>query len=89
MGSGHLNYDNHATGAQLDCTVTAITMFTTTTAEFSGTCSADSTTPSFSVHVEDHGEPGAQNMDRFVITYGVVTEGGTIRSGNIQIHKKP
>jgi hypothetical protein len=89
VGSGHLNYQNHATGAQLNCTVTAVTMFTTTTAEFSGTCSADSTTPSFSAHVEDHGEPGAQNMDRFVITYGVVTEGGNIRSGNIQIHKKP
>ena len=87
VGSGHLNYHNQATGAQLNCTVTAVTMFTTTTAEFSGTCSADSTTPSFSAHVEDHGEPGT--MDRFVITYGAVTEGGTIRSGNIQIHKKP
>ena len=89
VGSGHLNYQNHATGAQLNCTVTAVTMLTTTTAEFSGTCSADSTTPNFSAHVEDHGEPGAQNMDRFVITYGAVTEGGTIRSGNIQIHTKP
>lgn len=87
VGSGHLNYHNHATGAQLNCTVTAVTMFTTTTAEFSGTCSPDSTTPSFSAHVEDHGEPGTN--DRFIITYGAVTEGGTIRSGNIQIHKKP
>ena len=87
VGSGHLTYHNHATGAQLNCTVTAITMLTTTTAEFSGTCTADSTSPSFSAHVEDHGEPGAQSGDRFVITYGVVTEGGTIRSGNIQIHK--
>jgi hypothetical protein len=89
VGSGHLNYMNHATGARLNCSVTAVTQFTTTTAEFSGTCSSDSTTPSFSAHVEDHGEPGAKNMDRFVITYGAVTEGGTIRSGNIQIHKKP
>ena len=87
VGSGHLNYVNHATGARLNCTVTAVTQLTTTTAEFSGTCSSDSTSPSFSAHVEDHGEPGAQNMDRFVITYGAVTEGGTIRSGNIQIHK--
>lgn len=87
VGSGHLNYVNHATGARLNCTVTAVTQFSPTTVEFSGTCSPDSTTPSFSAHVEDHGEPGAQNMDRFVITYGAVTEGGTIRSGNIQIHK--
>lgn len=89
VGSGHLTYHNHATGAQLNCTVTAITMLTATTAEFSGTCTADSTTPSFSAHVEDHGEPGAQSGDRFVITYGAVTEGGTIRSGNIQIHIRP
>jgi hypothetical protein len=89
VGSGHLNYINHATGAQLNCTVTAVTQFSSTTAEFSGTCSPDSAAPSFSAHVEDHGEPGVKNMDRFVITYGVVTEGGTIRSGNIQIHKKP
>ena len=89
VGSGHLTYHNHATGAQLNCTVTVITMFTPTTAEFSGTCTADSTTQNFSAHVEDHGEPGARNMDRFVITYGAVTEGGNIRSGNIQIHIKP
>jgi hypothetical protein len=87
VGSGHLNYTNHATGARLNCTVTAVTQFSTTTADFSGTCSPDSTTPSFSAHVEDHGEPGAKNMDRFVITYGAVTEGGPIRSGNIQIHR--
>jgi hypothetical protein len=87
VGSGHLNYHNHATGAQLNCRVTAVTMLTTTTAEFSGTCSADSAASSFSAHVEDNGEPGAQNMDRFVIEYGTVTEGGNIRSGNIQIHK--
>ena len=89
VGSGHLTYRNHASGAHLNCTVTLITLLTSTTAEFSGTCSADSTTPSFSAHVEDHGEPGAQNMDVFRITYGAITEGGTLRSGNIQIHLKP
>ena len=37
--------------------------------------------------VEDNGEPG-KNTDRFFITYGtVVNEGGTLISGNIQIHK--
>jgi hypothetical protein len=86
VGSGHLTYHNHATGAQLNCTVTAITMLTTTTAEFSGTCTADSASPSFSAHVEDHGEPGAQSGDKFIIMYPAA-EGGTIRSGNIQIHK--
>ena len=86
VGSGHLNYMNHATGAHLDCIVTVVTELTPTTAEFSGTCSANSTASSFMAEVEDNGEPG-KNSDRFVITYGVVTEGGTIKSGNIQIHK--
>jgi hypothetical protein len=85
VASGHLNYQNHVTGAHLTCTVTAVTMLTPTTAEFSGTCSANSTAPSFTVHAEDNGEPG-QNVDRFIITYGP-TEGGPLRSGNIQIHK--
>jgi hypothetical protein len=40
------------------------------------------------VHAEDNAEPG-KNADKFIITYGspTITEGGTIRSGNIQIHK--
>jgi hypothetical protein len=85
VASGHLNYINHATGAKLDCTVTVITELTTTTAKFSGTCTPDSAATSFMAQVEDNGEPGKN--DRFTITYGVVTEGGTLRSGNIQIHK--
>ncbi|HEV8266374.1 MAG TPA: right-handed parallel beta-helix repeat-containing protein, partial [Gemmatimonadales bacterium] len=41
LGSGHLNYLNHATGAHIDCTVDAVTMLTDTTAEFSGTCTSN------------------------------------------------
>jgi hypothetical protein len=85
-GSGHLNYLNHFTGAHLDCTVTAVTMFTSTTAEFSGPCSANSDATSFMAHVEDHATPG-KGADKFTITYGmVINEGGTLISGNIQIH---
>lgn len=86
--SGHLNYVNHVTGTHLDCTVTAITEFTATTAKFSGTC-RNSTANSFSAEVEDNGEPG-KNVDKFKITYGAnIGEGGPgpIRSGNIQIHR--
>jgi len=88
VGSGHLNYLNHFTGAHLDCTVTAVTTLTGTTAEFSGTCSPNSSSGSFQAHVEDHAEPG-KGADKFIITYGTpaVTEGGTLTSGNIQIHK--
>lgn len=85
VASGHLNYMNHATGAHLDCRVTVITEFTPTTAKFSGTCSSNSAASSFMAEVEDNGEPGRNDV--FRITYGTVTEGGTIRSGNIQIHR--
>jgi hypothetical protein len=79
--SGHLNYLK--TGVHLDCTVDLITELTTTTAKFSGTCSANSSAPTFSAEVEDNDEPGA-GADKFTITYGP-TEGGTIVRGNIQI----
>ena len=88
MGSGHLNYLNHDTGAHLDCTVSTVTI-TPPTADFSGTCSANSTASSFKAHVEDRGTPG-KNGDVFRITYpnsmtGLM-DGGTLISGNIVIH---
>jgi hypothetical protein len=90
VASGHLNYKNHASGAHLDCTVTTMTQLTTTMAKFEGTCSSKSSASSFMAEVEDNQEPG-KNADKFTIKYGTVTvtDGGTIRSGNIQIHKTP
>ncbi len=82
--SGHLNYLNHVTGAHLDCTVSTVTI-TPPTADFSGSCSANSDATTFSAHVEDHGNPGKDN-DVFRITYNMMTEGGMLTSGNIEIH---
>jgi Right handed beta helix region len=85
--SGHLNYLNHVTGAHLDCTVTAVTALSSTSADFSGPCSSGSSASSFAAHAEDHGTPGKGN-DKFTITYGtVVNEGGALISGNIEIHQ--
>jgi hypothetical protein len=87
VGSGHLNYLNHVTGAHLDCTVAFVTELTATTAEFQGPCSSNSSASSFRAHVEDHGNPG-KGQDKFTISYGVVVnEGGTLISGNIVIHQ--
>lgn len=87
VGSGHLNYLNHVSGAHLDCTVTTVTALTATAADFSGTCSSSSAAGSFMAHVEDHATSG-RNADKFTITYGtVVDEGGTLISGNIEIHQ--
>lgn len=82
--SGHLNYLNHATRAHLDCTVTIVTVLTPTRAEFEGTCNEKSSARSFRAVVRDNGKSG--KTDEFRITYGAVTEGGVLRSGNIQIH---
>ena len=42
---------------------------------------------SFMADVEDNGNPG-KGADKFTISYGVVVnEGGTLISGNIEIHK--
>jgi hypothetical protein len=85
--SGHLNYLNHATGAHLDCKVDTVTIISATKAQFSGrSCSPNSSASSFMARVEDNAEPG-KGADKFFITYGaVVNEGGTLISGNIQIH---
>jgi nitrous oxidase accessory protein NosD len=84
--SGHLTYMNHVTGANLNCTVTAA-LVTSSTVDFSGPCSSKSSAGSFTAHAEDNGEPG-KGVDVFRITYGP-TEGGPLRAGNIQVHRVP
>jgi hypothetical protein len=79
--SGHLNYTNHASGAHLNCTVTLVTFLSTTAADFSGTCSSNSSAATFSAHVEDNDK----TTDKFIITYNAMTEGGTITRGQINI----
>ena len=77
---GHLDYMNHVTGAHLNCTVDTVTFLSATAANFSGTCTANSASPTFSAHVEDNDK----TTDKFIVTYGP-TEGGTITHGNINI----
>jgi hypothetical protein len=56
-------------------------------ATFSGTCTKNNTPCTFTVTVQDNGEPG-NNVDKFTIAVsGEPVEGGTITKGNIQIHK--
>lgn len=90
--SGHLNYLNHVTGVHLNCKVesgglTSAPGAEPGTASFGGyECTPNSTFSNFTFTVVDRGEPG--RFDEFRITYDAITdEGGTIRSGNIQVHK--
>ena len=94
VASGHLNYVNHVTGEHLNCKVTMVGVTpapdenTPGTADFSSyTCTPNSSAQDVEVHVVDVNEPG--DADQFFITINDAEppEGGTIRSGNIQVHK--
>ena len=93
--SGEFNYVNHVTGLHINGPVTTVEVIAINpdgspkTVRFSGICRG---TPScsFSVTVEDHGEPGT--FDEF----GIAVSGGAteirsqrvISNGNIQFHRK-
>ena len=82
---GDLQYVNHATGAKVKSVTFSSLSIAATTATFSGTCLNNGVPCTFTVDVSDNGEPG--DTDTFSISVsGGATEGGTLRSGNIQIH---
>ena len=92
--SGHFNYLNHVTGLHVNGPVDGVAVIARNpdgspkTVRFSGTC-GNGPACSFSVTVEDHGEPGTNDE------FGVVVTGGlsefrsqrVISRGNIQFHK--
>ncbi|MGI8785929.1 MAG: ice-binding family protein [Acidobacteriota bacterium] len=93
--TGHFNYLNHVTGLHVNGPVDDVVVIATNldgspkTVRFSGTCGGSSPSCSFSVTVEDHGEPG--RIDEFGITVtGALSEVRSqrvISRGNIQFHK--
>jgi len=90
-GDGHFNYVNHVTGLHVNGPVDKVAVIaynpdgSPKTVLFSGTCGGTCT---FSVTVEDHGEPGRN--DQFGVTVaGPETEVTSLRvisNGNIQFH---
>ena len=92
---GRLNYLNHVTGVRVNGPVTAIEVIalnpdgTPKTIRFSGTCQGKQQGCSFSVTVEDHGEPGKSDQFGIAVT-GAPSEVRSqrfISRGNIQFHK--
>lgn len=92
--SGVFNYVNHVTGLHINGPVTNVEVIaiypdgSPKTVRFSGTCRGSSPSCSFSVTVEDHGEPGT------IDELGIAVIGGptevrsqrVISNGNIQFH---
>ncbi len=86
--SGDLQCQNHATGAKVKSVAFDTLVISGTMATFGGTCTNNGVPCTFTVRVTDNGEPGTN--DTFTISVsGGPTEGGTLRSGNIQIHQCP
>jgi hypothetical protein len=99
---GHINYLNHVSGVHLNCEIetggiTSAPGAEPGTASFGGyECTPNSTFSNFTFDVVDNGEPGTGEPgreDSFIIRYdddegNHFADGGTIRSGNIQVHNK-
>ncbi len=92
--TGHLNYVNHVSGLHVNGTVTDVDVVTINPdgspkmVRFSGTC-ANGPACTFSVTVEDNGEPGRD--DRFGIAVvgsaaDETTSDRVVNNGNIQFH---
>jgi len=56
-------------------------------ATFGGTCTQNGAPCTFTVKVVDNGEPGTNDSFTISIDAGP-PQGGTLRSGNIQIHQQ-
>ena len=91
---GHFNYVNHVTGLHVNGPVTASQVIAINPdgspkrVLFSGTCDGSGPACSFSVTVEDHGEPGTSDQFGIAVT-GAVSEVRSrriISRGNIQFH---
>jgi len=89
---GHFNYVNHVNGLHVDGPVNDIVVIafnpdgSPKTVLFSGTCGQGC---SFSVTVEDHGEPGTSDQFGVTVTDTIseVRSQRVISGGNIQFHK--
>jgi hypothetical protein len=84
--SGDLQYVNQASGATVQSVAFTGLVIVGKTATFDGTCTVNGTPCFFSVDVTDNGEPGRTDTFRISFSPGAV-EGGTLQSGNIQIHQ--
>jgi hypothetical protein len=84
--SGQLEYQNHASNVNVHSVAITSVSITGNSATFSGTCTKNGVGCTFTVNVQDNGEPG-HDVDLFTISVDSgPTEGGIITKGNIQIH---
>jgi hypothetical protein len=84
---GHLTYIDHGAGMKVKGTgVTAYTITGVTSRHIEGTAEIDGVAGTYSVDVDDRGEPGRDDTFSIRLSNGY-TASGTLRGGNIQLHK--
>jgi hypothetical protein len=86
---GHLNYVNKTTNEHVKSVTIDTMSISGTTATFSGTCTNNGVACSFTVTVQDNGNPG-KGRDTFNISGGPLAptpNGGTLSGGNIKIRQ--
>ena len=89
------NYQNHNTGEDVHIVSCDFLFFPAPdTATFGGStlgsCTNNGVPCSFTITVQDKGEPGVKNGDTFDIAGLVIlAQSGPLIAGNIQIHKTP
>jgi len=83
---GALHYVNHASGTKVHSVTFDSLVITGDMATFRGTCTNNGVPCIFTANVTDGGGPGTN--DSFTISVDAdPPEGGTLRSGSIQIHR--
>lgn len=84
--SGNLQYVNHASRVKVHSVTFTTLVAAGNAATFGGTCTINGAPCTFTVEVTDEGEPGTDETFTISVSAGP-PEGGTLRSGNIQIHE--
>jgi hypothetical protein len=82
---GDLQYVDHSTGTKVRSVTFSSFSVVQTTATFAGTCVSNGMPCTFTVQVIDNGEPGTTDVFNISVS-GTAAQGGTLRSGNIQVH---
>ena len=84
---GHVEYHDH--GADLEVrsiSLTSVGCDSASSAYITGSARVNNSTQTFTVHVDDNGEPG-KGVDTFsIILSGGYMASGALSAGNIQIH---
>jgi hypothetical protein len=82
---GDLQYVDHSTETKVKSVSFTSFWVGDTSATFAGTCVSNGVPCTFTVQVTDNGEPGFADAFNISVSGGP-PQGGTLRSGNIQIH---